>query len=808
MIVRLLTFSAVTALCAAWVPARPDPLADVEPAEQGPAFGEAQLAPYFTSSRLKSALSELQAGRAANALRYLPSRPADVPTKWLKALALKAANHPQAARELFQQIARQGGPLADRALHLAGLCAVDEGEARTAERLLGQVSLRYVDADQALLERARQLMKLRSAGRRTAARVEEILQPIFQGQLRADVAAAHLLAGEAQLAARSKDKARAHWRAAWLESPNSAAAETAKELERQLGGGAPVAPLLLVRRAEMLLDAHRNREALDQLSRIPVPSICQGGCPGDRSPAGFLKAALAALGALPEQHQPTPEDVARTPVEPADALACRVKLDQGRALRKQREYTRTRATLATVVLRCAEPDVRSRALYLLAQLETISGKPTAGPLWEALARKYPKSTLADDAIFNQALAARRAADPEKERALLKELVDLHPESDMRSDALFRLFWSQWIDGRPRAGLVWLDQLAADPESDGYEEERARYWRARSLLEPQASDTELSRAAAREVARTDLVWLVEGRPLTYYGLLARGRLAELDPERARAIEESQDRLLQTPAPRALRAGILARDAHLMSGIELLRLGLRTEAAREIAAIDRSAARDAGESGQEPLTLVAELFARAGDLRSAHAVVRTELRGLLRRPATALALRAAALAYPLAFRDQIARVSQGAAIPPDLLQALMREESALDPRALSPSGALGLTQLMPATARVLARKLKLRGYETAWLLDPETNIRIGGTYLGELYARFQHPALALASYNAGPGAVSGWLKARGSLPLDAFVEEIPLDETRGYVKRCLRSFAAYQFLYSKGRVLPLGQTLAIQ
>ena len=52
----------------------------------------------------------------------------------------------------------------------------------------------------------------------------------------------------------------------------------------------------------------------------------------------------------------------------------------------------------------------------------------------------------------------------------------------------------------------------------------------------------------------------------------------------------------------------------------------------------------------------------------------------------------------------------------------------------------------------------------------------------------------------------MKARGGLPLDVFVEEIPLDETRGYVKRCLRSFAAYQFLYSNGRMPALGQTLA--
>jgi soluble lytic murein transglycosylase len=265
-------------------------------------------------------------------------------------------------------------------------------------------------------------------------------------------------------------------------------------------------------------------------------------------------------------------------------------------------------------------------------------------------------------------------------------------------------------------------------------------------------------------------------------------------------------MQTPAPPALHAGPLARDPHLLAAIELLRLGLKTEAQKEISAVDRSVSRSAGEAGYEPLTLIAELYARAGDLRNAHAVVRIELRSLLRRPGSALSLRAASLAYPLAFREQIARVSDGAAIPPDLLQALLREESALDPRALSPTGALGLTQLMPATARMLARKLKVNSFNVSRLLEPDLNIRLGGTYLGELYARFQHPALALASYNAGPGAVSGWLRARGSLPLDAFVEEIPLDETRGYVKRCLRSFAAYQFLYSNGHTPALGQTLA--
>ena len=69
--------------------------------------------------------------------------------------------------------------------------------------------------------------------------------------------------------------------------------------------------------------------------------------------------------------------------------------------------------------------MRSRALYLLAQLETIGGRPSAGPLWAALAKKYPSSPLADDALYNQALAERRAGNTEAERALLRDLVDNH-----------------------------------------------------------------------------------------------------------------------------------------------------------------------------------------------------------------------------------------------------------------------------------------------------------------------------------------------------------------------------------------------
>jgi soluble lytic murein transglycosylase len=81
-----------------------------------------------------------------------------------------------------------------------------------------------------------------------------------------------------------------------------------------------------------------------------------------------------------------------------------------------------------------------------------------------------------------------------------------------------------------------------------------------------------------------------------------------------------------------------------------------------------------------------------------------------------------------------------------------------------------------------------------MQASLNIRIGSRYLGTLIKQFDGSvALALAAYNAGGGAVNYWLSSRGALDLDEFVEEIPVEETRGYVKRVLRSYATYRLLY---------------
>ena len=140
-----------------------------------------------------------------------------------------------------------------------------------------------------------------------------------------------------------------------------------------------------------------------------------------------------------------------------------------------------------------------------------------------------------------------------------------------------------------------------------------------------------------------------------------------------------------------------------------------------------------------------------------------------------------------------------MPPELQLALMREESAFNPRAESTANCLGLTMLKPSTAKgLLAREVTREQ-----LLDPGTNVAVGNRHLAALLKRFRGVVPAIAAYNAGEGPVARWLRERGHLPVDEFLEEIPYEETRGYTQRVLASFFAYSWLYGrKDRVPDVG------
>jgi soluble lytic murein transglycosylase len=150
------------------------------------------------------------------------------------------------------------------------------------------------------------------------------------------------------------------------------------------------------------------------------------------------------------------------------------------------------------------------------------------------------------------------------------------------------------------------------------------------------------------------------------------------------------------------------------------------------------------------------------------------------------------YPAPYLQEVRALEAQHALPRGLVHALMRQESAFDPVVVSPASAVGLMQLMPATAQKAAGELSL-GFELGQLTSPPVNLRLGSFYIGKLLRTFHGSLpLATAAYNAGPKAVSHWLASGSDRDTDVWVARIPYEETRGYVGRVLSNLARYQWL----------------
>jgi soluble lytic murein transglycosylase len=160
----------------------------------------------------------------------------------------------------------------------------------------------------------------------------------------------------------------------------------------------------------------------------------------------------------------------------------------------------------------------------------------------------------------------------------------------------------------------------------------------------------------------------------------------------------------------------------------------------------------------------------------------------------------LRFPIGHRDSMVAAAKATALPLQWLFAITRQESAFMADARSPVGALGLMQLMPDTARQVARGLRTR-VSTDELVQPATNILLGSNYLNELAQRYDgNRILATAAYNAGPNRISRLLKAQtATLPADVWVETLPYKETREYVQNVL----AFSVIYGER----LGQPISL-
>ena len=294
---------------------------------------------------------------------------------------------------------------------------------------------------------------------------------------------------------------------------------------------------------------------------------------------------------------------------------------------------------------------------------------------------------------------------------------------------------------------WTEQKRAPK----FNELRWKYWRARSLEE-----TGDKKAA-------DLIFKELARKRDYYGFLSAEKLGK-------GYRFSDHRL---PLNDSQKTKLLAKPS-IVRARELLRLDMYEDARREWIHATRNMGRDqlinasvlADNWGWHDRTILTLGQAKAYN-------------DLSRR-------------FPLPYNDIIQKYAEKRQLPTSIIYTLMRSESAFIHDVRSSAGAMGLMQLMPATAKQTARKIDYPYKNSHQLTDPETNIALGTAYLEEMLDKYDgNLIMAASAYNAGPHRVKRWRPKTGCMPGEFWAETIPFTETRRYVRRALFYSVLYQW-----------------
>lgn len=167
----------------------------------------------------------------------------------------------------------------------------------------------------------------------------------------------------------------------------------------------------------------------------------------------------------------------------------------------------------------------------------------------------------------------------------------------------------------------------------------------------------------------------------------------------------------------------------------------------------------------------------------------------------------LRFPLEYQNLVKRSAKQQGVIPAWVYGIMRRESAFDSQIVSSANAKGLMQVLPATARGVARKIGIKNHRTSDLLIPEKNARLGAAYLSQMLKRFRgNYVKATASYNAGPHRIPRWLPDF-NISAPQWIESIPFNETRKYVRAVMSYTTIYdhKMNYKNRRNLRLSQRL---
>lgn len=430
------------------------------------------------------------------------------------------------------------------------------------------------------------------------------------------------------------------------------------------------------------------------------------------------------------------------------------------ALDRDSEAARRYRTITTGVL-------AGRAAYLAARADLRAGQGSAAVAQlNRIPARFPDDTFAaGNALYLLGDLALDAGRPDSTRMLFRQLYTRYPTSEFAERGALLSPLIAYGGGHFAAARDEFDLILAEQRLSGFAADAARYWLAR--CHDALGNLDMSSAHYRA--------LIARGPENYYALRAAARLG-ITPWTAPA--PAVDSAI--PFPAALRRAVLLEE-----------LALDTEARYELDAF-----------AAEATTVDQIIAAGRGFLAMGHASRATRMG---QRALAAGAARDRAtweLVYPLPFASALVAAARAVALDPWLVAALIRQESAFEPRATSGVGARGLMQMMPANGPTLARAIGLADYDPALLWQPDVNLAMGTRHFAEALRRYPDRERALAAYNAGGSRVTRWSATLPSgkpatdpgFDVELFVERIPYLETRGYVRNINVNEAMYRLLYN--------------
>jgi soluble lytic murein transglycosylase len=460
------------------------------------------------------------------------------------------------------------------------------------------------------------------------------------------------------------------------------------------------------------------------------------------------------------------------------APSCKLLVTRAQAMMKTKALSAD--AWGEAINACAGEDDLAVALYNGGRA-SVSAKKNSDAIdrFEKLENLFPHHRLADDASERAALVYQDDGDSAKAEAKLLQIPDLYPDGDMSGDALFRVALARMTRGDFQGAKDPLDRAITFEADDRkpVSAARASYFRARASDATGDHDDALKRYSQ----------IVEQFPFSYFMLQAYSKLAAADADRAK--KELDHAIAQAAA--------VAPDPNTPADLFSDRAAL-ARALLEVGEIDgahQAVAPLLGDNADFDLTCaLGESFEDAGASEVGYAFVKP--RDFAAHYPAGKWKRAWQVAYPRPFLSFVLREAGPDNTPMTLAYGIMREESRYFPDAKSPANAFGLMQLIPPTAKVVAQGTNFPS-DADSLTRADVSIALGVKMLGQLRAsNASNPHLAIPSYNAGPGAVQRWLAARPTEDFDLWVEQIPFDETRSYIKKVLASQATYAFLYDQG------------